>query len=280
MNKSESITKLATALSKAQAEMPPAKFNATNPFLKNKYANLGSIIEAAKPVLSAHGLSVVQATTSNNGDVGVTTALLHESGEWLEDSIYLPLGDEKGLKPAQIAGSIISYLRRYSYASILGMYADEDTDGNEPVKKDKPKSQSKDKPKPDPINGTRPYSPALVRTKIQSRLNAHKQFQPSAPQCNLLRHGLELCFQGDPEADDKRHTVLNYLSGYTSTTDVDGQYWKVLVEDFFKMKKLDDGSGEYEIDPMAAMEVKEIYGAALKEQGQSEMELATTGITR
>lgn len=130
MNKSETIVKLAEALSKAQAEMPAAKFSSINPFLKNKYANLGTIIETAQPVLAKFQLSVSQLVYSEGEQVGVETILMHASGEWLESSISMPTEVEKGKSSAQVAGSIITYLRRYSLAAILGMYADEDGDGN------------------------------------------------------------------------------------------------------------------------------------------------------
>jgi len=143
MNKSESITKLAGALSKAQAEMPAVQFNAVNPFLKNKYADLGAIIATAKPVLAKHGLAVSQMTTSKNDRIGVTTLLMHESGEWLESAVYLELGEEKGKSNAQVAGSIITYLRRYSLAAIVGIYADEDGDGNVPPKPEKAQPKAK-----------------------------------------------------------------------------------------------------------------------------------------
>ena len=138
MNKSDSVLKLSGALAKAQAEMPAVEKNATNPFLKNRYADLGAVIEAAKPILAKNGLSVVQMPVSLDNSIGVTTMLMHESGEWLEGTIFLPIGDEKGKSVAQVTGSVITYLRRYSYASILGMYADEDTDGNKPAPSAKP----------------------------------------------------------------------------------------------------------------------------------------------
>ena len=109
MNKSETMKELALALSKAQADMPPAELNAVNPFLKNKYADLGSIIKAAKPVLAKHGLSLSQLPTSNGGEIGITTILMHSSGEWLESTMMLPLEDAKGITSAQAAGAIISY---------------------------------------------------------------------------------------------------------------------------------------------------------------------------
>jgi hypothetical protein len=130
MNKSDSIKELSSALSKAQSQMPFAPMDSVNPFLKNKYADLGSIIKTAKPVLAANGLAVSQQVTSCDDRVGVSTIVMHSSGEWLESTVTLPLGEERGKSLAQVAGSVITYLRRYAYAAALGMYADEDTDGS------------------------------------------------------------------------------------------------------------------------------------------------------
>ena len=141
MNKSESIQNLSAALSKAQAEMPAIKFDSKNPFLKNDYASLGAIIAGARPVLAKHGLSVSQLTFGEDGVAGVETVLMHTSGEWISSSISMPIGDEKGKSNAQVAGSIVTYLRRYSLASILGIYSDEDGDGNKVEPERKPKSQ-------------------------------------------------------------------------------------------------------------------------------------------
>jgi len=132
MNQSPSIKELATALAQAQSEFTAVPFNSTNPFLKNKYADLGSVIETAKPVLAKHGLSVSQLVYDMPGCIGVTTILMHSSGEYVSSSVSLPLGEEKGKSQAQVAGSVITYLRRYALSSILGLYADEDTDGNQP----------------------------------------------------------------------------------------------------------------------------------------------------
>jgi hypothetical protein len=135
--KSDNISSLAAALSAAQAEIRPAQFNATNPFLKNKYADLGSVIEAARGPMQKHGLAVSQQVIGDGESIGVVTILMHSSGEWLESSVSLPLGEERGKSQAQVAGSIITYLRRYSLASALGIYADEDNDGDtaQPVRK-------------------------------------------------------------------------------------------------------------------------------------------------
>jgi hypothetical protein len=129
MNKSESIAKLAVALVKAQAEMPNAPMDGVNPFFKSKYATLGSVIDTAKTVLSKHGLAVSQPVVHDGGLVGIETILIHESGEWISSICCIPLVPSG--KTAQEAGAIISYLRRYGLASILGMYSDEDLDGNQ-----------------------------------------------------------------------------------------------------------------------------------------------------
>ena len=148
MDKSESIKEIAGALSKAQAEMPSVKFNSTNPFLKSKYADLGAVIDTSKAILATHGLSVSQLVESQDKKIGVTTILMHNSGEWLESTCLLELGDERGKTNAQVAGSIVTYLRRYSLASILGMYADEDGDGNKQDKQPEKKQPFVQKQQP------------------------------------------------------------------------------------------------------------------------------------
>ena len=114
MNKSNTLSKIAGAIAKAQAEMPVVKFDAQNPFLKNKYATLGAVIETARPILAKHELAIVQSPVSNVDQIGITTLITHSSGEWLEDTIFIAAQDGKGLSSAQNAGVVISYLRRYS----------------------------------------------------------------------------------------------------------------------------------------------------------------------
>jgi len=134
MNKSEQINELALALSKVQGAIRPAQMNAVNPFLKNRYADLGSIIETARALLASNGLSVSQMVGGDDNAVNITSILMHSSGQWMESTVSMSIGEERGKSAAQVAGSIITYLRRYSLASMLGIYADEDTDGHTVVK--------------------------------------------------------------------------------------------------------------------------------------------------
>ena len=125
MKQSDSITNLADAMSKAQGSMGAAIKGASNPFFKSRYADLGSVIQAIKPHFAEHGLSYVQFPVSGENAVGVTTRLMHSSGEWLEQEYYIPLGK----MDAQAAGSAITYARRYALQAIAGIPA-EDDDGN------------------------------------------------------------------------------------------------------------------------------------------------------
>ena len=139
---------LATALSKAQGEMPAVKFDSKNPFLKNNYASLGAIIATSKAVLARHGLAVTQLVYNEGDQVGVETILMHSSGEHISTRISMATEAEKGKSAAQVAGSIITYLRRYSLAAILGMYADEDGDGNMPRPAQTAEPEHKSEPEP------------------------------------------------------------------------------------------------------------------------------------
>jgi len=91
-------------------------------------------MELARPVLAENDLAICQMPINGEATIGLETMLMHKSGEFVSRRIVLPLGEEKGKSSAQVAGSIITYLRRYSLASFLGIYAEEDTDGQRPTK--------------------------------------------------------------------------------------------------------------------------------------------------
>lgn len=125
------LKQISTALVKAQSEMSNAKKGATNPFFKNKYADLNAIREAVLPVLNSHGISVIQPIVHLEGKNFVKTILLHESGESLDsltEIIYNKTND------AQAQGSGITYARRYGLQSFVCIGADDD-DGNKAVAK-------------------------------------------------------------------------------------------------------------------------------------------------
>ena len=125
MKSSESINELATALCKAQSEMGGAVKDSANPFFKSSYADLTSVIKAIKQPFADNGLSYTQFPVSNENGVGVSTRLMHISGQWLEMDYTLPTVK----KDPQAAGSAITYARRYALQSIAGIpTADDDAE--------------------------------------------------------------------------------------------------------------------------------------------------------
>jgi len=126
MNKSETITKLASALVKAQSEMSNAVKDSKNPFFKSSYADLNSVREACIPALNKHGITVLQPTIYVDGKPFVQTLLLHESGEYLA-SVTEIICDKAN--NAQSHGSGVTYARRYGLQSMCNI-GSEDDDGN------------------------------------------------------------------------------------------------------------------------------------------------------
>jgi hypothetical protein len=130
MYQSAEIGDLAKALAEAQAVLEPASKNASNPMLRNKYADLASCYEAIRGVLPKHGLSVSQLIVpSEPNTVCIRTMLMHTSGQWLASECKLEAVGNKGVNAAQAAGSAITYARRYGLSAIVGLVADDDDDG-------------------------------------------------------------------------------------------------------------------------------------------------------
>lgn len=147
MNQSENINDLAAALSKAQGEMQAAIKDKINPFFKSSYADLGSVWDAARPVLSKYGLCVMQTTemsTMLSGPLQImmVTTLAHTSGQWVKS--YLPLNPSKN--DSQGIGAALTYLRRYSLSAIVGVVCDDDDDGETAVGRGKTQSTKSSTP--------------------------------------------------------------------------------------------------------------------------------------
>lgn len=141
MQKSESVASISKALSSFQAEVKNPHNTADNPFFKSKYAPLNEILNDVRPLLAKHGLSVIQSPSSIDGQaIGVTTTLLHESGEWIETDPFFVKAEKVN---AQGAGSCVTYIRRYSLSAILGISSEDDDDGNHVSKPEPPKEQLK-----------------------------------------------------------------------------------------------------------------------------------------
>lgn len=126
MNRSEQTNELAAALAAAQAKIRGAVRDSENPYFRSAYADLQSVWEACREPLASNGLAVVQCPARDGDAVSVETTLLHASGQWV--SCILSAVPAK--QDAQGVGSVISYLRRYSLAAMVGVYQiDDDAEG-------------------------------------------------------------------------------------------------------------------------------------------------------
>lgn len=123
MNTSEKTTEITKALIAFHKEVGKISKDAKNPYFKSDYATLSNILEAIKEPLTSNGLTFVQFP---DGENGLTTRLMHESGEWMEATYTMvpAKNDPQGL------GSAITYQRRYSLGAVLGLNIDNDDDGN------------------------------------------------------------------------------------------------------------------------------------------------------
>lgn len=130
MKMSETISQLATALSKAQGEIDDATKKGLNPAFRSKYADLAAVRGVIREPLAINDLSIVQFPRTVQGGVEVETMIVHKSGEFMSETLFMPVNkyDAHGI------GSGITYARRYGLMSLLCLAADDD-DGNAAVEK-------------------------------------------------------------------------------------------------------------------------------------------------
>jgi hypothetical protein len=171
---------LAEALVAFQGEVGTVAKDANNPFFQSKYADLPAVKAAAQPILTKHGIAVVQepgfTVVADKVYDTLTTTVIHGAGgydNWLKSTMIL--------KPAkndpQAQGSAITYARRYAFMAVLGLVADEDDDGNAASAKARPTRAKAPKPAdPDDENA------AEVRKAVQRVKAAAKAagFTPEA----------------------------------------------------------------------------------------------------
>ena len=114
-------TNIYNKLFKLQQEIGAVSKDASNPFYKSKYFDINSLIKQLNPLLAKHKLLLVQPIMDNM----VTSRIICiDNGGSVDSSLTLP-----DINDPQKLGSAITYYRRYTLASLLGLQA-EDDDGN------------------------------------------------------------------------------------------------------------------------------------------------------
>ena len=125
---SPEITELSKALIEVQKHLQPAIKDAENPFAKNRYATLNSVMDSCRMALLDNGILLTQYPVPVEGsNLGLVTKLVHaKTGQFQASLAVIPLA-----KPdPQAMGSAFTYGRRYALSAMLGIVSEEDDDGN------------------------------------------------------------------------------------------------------------------------------------------------------
>ena len=160
---SETIGAIATALAKAQAELsnPEKTLTATIPARGGerifRYASLATGLDLVRKCLGQHEIAVVQSTAVEQGQIMLTTLLVHASGEWVSsDWPVCPVSETAA--PHRL-GAALTYARRYALFTLVGIAGEDDLDAPGPIQV---AEQSRPKqPLPAKANGGRVPSPRL-----------------------------------------------------------------------------------------------------------------------
>ena len=112
---------LSQKLYNLQQEIGAISKDARNPFYKSKYFDINSLIKQLQPLLKENRLLLTQPLLGNTVETKITCI---DSEQVAVSILELPQ-----ISDPQKLGSCITYYRRYTLASLLGLQA-EDDDGN------------------------------------------------------------------------------------------------------------------------------------------------------
>jgi hypothetical protein len=179
-------TTLSARLVKALGDIDNPTLDAKNPHFNSRYATLASHVAVAREAMKRHGIAVMQPITDGEGGkLTIRTILLDESGDRMEFPLsFNPPGDP------QKVGSAITYFRRYSLASALGIVGEEDDDANAATGGDsrpdprspaaKPKRPEPKRPsEPDPFVSPAP-EPPVEKDSLKEFTDSRSRVDPVA----------------------------------------------------------------------------------------------------
>ena len=180
---------LIEALAAAQGEFPAVVKDRKATVKSDKgnysysYANLADVLAAVRPVLSGHGIAILQHLAPNGGGIMLHTEL-RGYGEVLGSSMPVTAG------PAapQALGSALSYYRRYALMALVGVAAEEDDDDG--------KAASHSPPEPQQYSGSQFHPPRDALEKYPD----DRREQPPPPRAAVPAD--------NPYGDVGEHTFL------------------------------------------------------------------------
>lgn len=107
----------ALALAQGDIQAAEAKSEADMGTYQYRYADLAACLEVIRKPLAENGLCLIQIPSINGTEVKIETVLGHESGQSI--SCEMTMQSEKG--SPQAIGATMTYLRRYSLCSLIGV---------------------------------------------------------------------------------------------------------------------------------------------------------------
>ena len=119
---------LPARLARAQAVMCHAVLDSRNPHFNSRYASLASVIDAVRAPLAAEGLAWIQRVSCEGTRVSVESILLDQAGAVLSGGTITLTAQQPS---PQAIGSALTYARRYSLSTMVGIAAEDDDDANE-----------------------------------------------------------------------------------------------------------------------------------------------------
>lgn len=119
----------------AQKEMPALQKSGINPHFGNKYVPLEELLTTVIPILNKHNLVLLQMPTFAEGQAALEYRIVHTSGESINNIMLLCAAKDD----PQGQGSAITYARRYSLMSLLGLTADVDDDAEGAMRRPQPR---------------------------------------------------------------------------------------------------------------------------------------------
>ena len=176
---SETVAALASALAKAQAELinPEKSLTATirtgragDGERSFRYAPLSSGLDIVRKTLGQHEIATLQTTAIDQsaGMVNLTTTLAHASGEWIaSDWPVCPIAETAN---PQRMGAALTYARRYSLFTLIGIAGEDDLDA------------------PDPCDGPRSSAPSADERSLMP-MDGQQSRRPSNGQVRRGTHG-------------------------------------------------------------------------------------------
>ncbi len=119
------------ALPRAQATYSVAHKTGYNPHYKSSFSTFEDLVLASRESLTREGIAVVQYVETKEGDKDYfVTVLMHKSEEIIKSQVLITVKDRSDV---QKWGSVVSYLKRYMYASMCGIATSESDDDGEQV---------------------------------------------------------------------------------------------------------------------------------------------------